>query len=67
MVLFLIITTLLFGEDLKGESIADINSQIATLTVGIDTLWVMIGSFLVFFMNLGFAMVEAGLARAKIQ
>lgn len=65
MVLFLIITTLLFGEDLKGESMADINSQIATLTVGIDTLWVMIGAFLVFFMNLGFAMVEAGLARAK--
>ena len=65
MVLFLIITIFLFGEDLKGESMADINSQIATLTVGIDTLWVMIGAFLVFFMNLGFAMVEAGLARAK--
>ena len=30
-----------------------------------DTLWVMIAAFLVFFMNLGFAMVEAGLARAK--
>ena len=31
----------------------------------IDTLWVMIAAFLVFFMNLGFAMVESGLCRAK--
>lgn len=36
-----------------------------TLSVGIDTVWVMIAAFLVFFMNLGFAMVESGLARAK--
>lgn len=30
-----------------------------------DTLWVCISAFLVFFMNLGFASVEAGFARAK--
>src|SRR3989337_2113206 len=30
-----------------------------------DTLWVLIAAFLVFFMNLGFAMVETGLCRAK--
>src|SRR3989337_4359912 len=30
-----------------------------------DTLWVLITAFLVFFMNLGFAMVESGLCRAK--
>ena len=30
-----------------------------------DTLWVLIAAFLVFFMNLGFAMVESGLCRAK--
>ncbi len=39
--------------------------RIDTLTVGIDTLWVMIAGFLVFFMNLGFGMVESGLCRAK--
>ncbi len=33
--------------------------------IAIDTLWVMIAAFLVFFMNLGFAMVESGLCRAK--
>jgi ammonium transporter, Amt family len=30
-----------------------------------DTLWTMIAGFLVFFMNLGFALVESGLCRAK--
>ena len=31
----------------------------------IDTFWVLLAAILVFFMNLGFASVEAGLARAK--
>ena len=31
----------------------------------LDTLWVLITAMLVFFMNLGFAMVESGFARAK--
>ena len=30
-----------------------------------DTLWVFLAAILVFFMNLGFAAVEAGFARAK--
>lgn len=33
--------------------------------VAIDTLWVVIAGFLVFFMNAGFALVESGLCRAK--
>ena len=33
--------------------------------VAIDTVWTLITAFLVFFMNLGFAMVESGLCRAK--
>jgi Amt family ammonium transporter len=33
--------------------------------VNLDTLWVMIAAFLVFFMNAGFAFVESGLCRAK--
>jgi Amt family ammonium transporter len=37
----------------------------ATLRVMIDTLWVLVAAFLVFFMNLGFGMVESGLCRAK--
>lgn len=33
--------------------------------VVLDTLWVLVTAMLVFFMNLGFAMVEAGFARVK--
>ena len=32
--------------------------------VALDTLWVLIAGFLVFFMNAGFALVESGLCRA---
>jgi len=38
---------------------------IANQKVAMDTVWVMIAGFLVFFMNLGFALVESGFARAK--
>lgn len=65
LVLFLISMFQVFGEPATVEAVAEMNNKLATLTVGIDTLWVMIAAFLVFFMNLGFAMVEAGLARAK--
>ncbi|MDY7014878.1 MAG: ammonium transporter [Cyanobacteriota bacterium] len=41
-----------------GEAIAD-------LRVAIDTLWVLIAGFLVFFMNAGFGMLETGFCRQK--
>ena len=31
----------------------------------VDTLWVVLAAVLVFFMNLGFAAVESGMARSK--
>jgi Amt family ammonium transporter len=34
-------------------------------TAGLDTLWVLLAAFLVFFMQAGFGMVEAGFIRAK--
>lgn len=40
-------------------------TAIGDTKVALDTLWVMVTGFLVFFMNLGFAMVESGLCRAK--
>jgi len=39
--------------------------SIAGQKVAMDTLWVMIAAFLVFFMNLGFGLVESGFCRAK--
>jgi ammonium transporter, Amt family len=37
----------------------------ATLKIALDTVWVLFAAFLVFWMNAGFAMLEAGLCRAK--
>ena len=34
-------------------------------TMIVDTMWVFLTAILVFFMNLGFAAVEAGFARSK--
>lgn len=42
----------------------DINT-ITEMLKGIDTFWVLITAFLVFFMQAGFGMVEAGFIRAK--
>jgi Amt family ammonium transporter len=44
------------------------NAQAKTaeeLTVAVDTIWVLLTAALVFFMNLGFALVESGFCRAK--
>ncbi|WP_198543975.1 ammonium transporter [Petroclostridium xylanilyticum] len=38
---------------------------VADLQVRLDVVWVLIAAFLVFFMQAGFAMVEAGFTRAK--
>jgi Amt family ammonium transporter len=43
----------------------EIADAIANQKVALDTIWVMLAAFLVFFMNLGFALVESGFCRAK--
>ncbi len=45
--------------------VVDSAKALDTLLVGLDTVWVLLAAFLVFFMNLGFAMVESGLCRSK--
>jgi len=47
------------------DPVAKVAESVANLKISLDTIWVMITAFLVFFMNLGFAMVESGLCRAK--
>jgi len=46
-------------------TLADVAAAKGDLKVGLDTAWTLIAGMLVFFMNLGFAMVESGLCRAK--
>jgi Amt family ammonium transporter len=40
-------------------------AALADVVRGLDTLWVLVAAFLVFFMQAGFGMVEAGFIRAK--
>ena len=40
-------------------------ASLSSLRVGLDTVWVLVAAFLVFWMNAGFALVESGLCRAK--
>lgn len=51
------------------EAVAEAPDPVAeavkSIPVSIDTMWTLLCGMLVFFMNLGFAMVESGLARAK--
>lgn len=44
-------------------TLADAMTAIADTSVAVNTLWVFIAGFLVFFMQAGFAMLEAGLIR----
>lgn len=50
----------------SGVALAeDVGPTAESNAVAIDTIWTLIASFLVFFMQAGFAMVEAGFTRAK--
>jgi len=42
-----------------------VEAQVTQLAADADTLWTCLAAFLVFFMQAGFAMVEAGFTRAK--
>jgi Amt family ammonium transporter len=52
----------LVGSQLVMAQEAD---PVAELVRGVNTTWVLLCAFLVFFMQAGFALVEAGLTRAK--
>jgi len=52
-------------EAAAAPSVADVQQSVGNMKVAMDTMWVMLTAFLVFFMNLGFAAVESGFARAK--
>ncbi len=47
------------------DAIAPIVEEAKDTVNGLDTLWVLLGAMLVFWMQPGFALVEAGMTRAK--
>jgi Amt family ammonium transporter len=48
-----------------AQGIKALEKNVVELRVAIDTIWVLVAGFLVFWMHAGFAMLEAGLCRAK--
>jgi ammonium transporter, Amt family len=66
MVGVLLMTLPVWAEEAAAApSVADVQKSVVNMKVAMDTMWVMLTAFLVFFMNLGFAAVESGFARAK--
>jgi len=59
---FLLLAGTAYAEAATPEQVKE---MLGTPKVIVDTMWTLIGGMLVFFMNLGFAMVESGLCRAK--
>lgn len=56
----------LSGAALAGEpTMKELAGKLADQQVVMDTVWVMVAAFLVFWMQAGFAYVEGGLTRAK--
>lgn len=61
-----VLACLLFVQGVQAEEApADPTAAIGEIKVALDTVWVLLAAFLVFFMQAGFAMLEAGLTRSK--
>ena len=52
-------------ETQAGASPASVKSDMAAQISGINTMWVLVTAFLVFFMQAGFMALEAGFARSR--
>lgn len=63
-IIFSAVLTSIFSIFMSNIALADEGITYAN-SVGVDTVWVLITAFLVFFMQAGFGMVEAGFIRAK--
>jgi len=64
VVLILAVGTTAFAEEAKASAPATVES-VETLQTNLNIVWTCLAAFLVFFMQAGFAMVEAGFTRAK--
>lgn len=53
------------GITVSSVQASDLLDSLAQVSTGLDTVWMLLAAMLVFFMQPGFAMVEAGFARCK--
>jgi Amt family ammonium transporter len=56
---------LALGASAASAAEPTVAEQVTATARGLDTVWVLVAAFLVFFMQAGFGMVEAGFIRAK--
>jgi ammonium transporter, Amt family len=59
------LTALVLFGPLAGMALAQEGPTIEAVAVSVDTLWIVMAGILVFLMQAGFALVEAGFTRAK--
>ena len=63
LAMIVLITTTVFAADPSGaDTMASAEDPNA---IALDFVWILVAGFLVFFMQPGFALVEAGFTRAK--
>lgn len=65
LLVFLALPTAVFAEESSLLNMSELSSDVSRIAQGLDTVWVLIAAFLVFFMQAGFGMLEAGFIRAK--
>jgi len=61
----MVVLTLALLMVLSSTVLAQDETTTGEIVIQIDTIWLFIGSFLVFWMQAGFAMVESGFSRSK--
>lgn len=57
--------SLIIGQVASAAAADAVQDQITSVVNGTNTAWVMVAAFLVFFMQAGFMMLEAGFARTR--
>ena len=66
LALFLVvILTLAFATPVLADDGGPTAEEVGDITLGLNILWMILGGFLVFFMQAGFALVETGFTRNK--
>ncbi len=53
----------IFGVNVTFAQDADIAGQIAAVQISVDATWILVTAFMVFFMQAGFSLLEAGMIR----
>src|ERR1043165_6479784 len=65
MLLMVIVLAFAIATPVLADGDGPTSDQVNDLTLGINIMWMIVGGFLVFFMQAGFALVETGFTRNK--